>query len=588
MQLLVRRIMPSAAFASIPVLSLSLFATLSIYAGNSDEFSVSYIELLLAYLPFVVIVIGALGSLGVLMTERGRGRYVAVLSALAILFWLQGNILVWDYGVLDGREINWMLGAWRGILDLSIWAVVLLLAISWHARVGKVLQFAAIATLAIQLVSAVTMVTGVAKGELARPAVVQGRSDRDAVFDFSPDSNVVHIVMDGFQSDIFSQIVSSPANGDLKSELSGFTFFRKHTGVYPYTQLTIPAFLSGKLYRNEIPVKDFVSRTMQGETILNAAAESGFEVDIAAPIALANVYSKGKHSNSFGITSSAHATAEDYVEIDSAKLIDLAIFRVVPHFAKALVHRDELWLFQGMVNGASYLNLQYFSDLAFLRRMSTEMTAERTTPVYKMFHLMLSHQPTVGNEHCLYDRRRPATREAVTWQARCGLVHVLNVIRRMKELGIYENSLIILMGDHGAWVPVEQLTQASSGSAGVEPEVGATTIAMAIPVLAVKPPGAGSTFTESDAQTSMIDLPATIADILGLEQRYGGVPAYSASESLSRERHHFVYGYGINPKAEGYLFPMQEYLINGDPFDAQAWRKGRRYMPAGIVEDNEH
>ena len=146
----------SAAFAAIPVLSICLFATLSIYVGNSAEFSASFVESLRVYIPFVVILVCILGALGMVMTEDGHSRYFAILSALAVLVWLQGNILVWDYGVLDGREIHWTVDAWRGVLDLSIWVSVLLLAIYAYSRIGKALQFAAIATLVMQFVGAIT------------------------------------------------------------------------------------------------------------------------------------------------------------------------------------------------------------------------------------------------------------------------------------------------------------------------------------------------------------------------------------------------------------------------------------------------
>ncbi|NIO41951.1 MAG: hypothetical protein GTO41_18350, partial [Burkholderiales bacterium] len=69
---------------------------------------------------------------------------------------------------------------------------------------------------------------------------------------FSTEQNVVHIVMDGFQSDIFSEIIEDPENSDLKKQLQGFTVFRDNLGAFPYTQVSIPAYLSSKLYRNEV------------------------------------------------------------------------------------------------------------------------------------------------------------------------------------------------------------------------------------------------------------------------------------------------------------------------------------------------
>jgi hypothetical protein len=49
-----------------------------------------------------------------------------------------------------------------------------------------------------------------------------------------------------------------------------------------------------------------------------------------------------------------------------------------------------------------------------------------------------------------------------------------------------------------------------------------------------------------------------------------------------RERRHLTYGYGINPDAKGYLFPMQEWLVNGSPYESESWQQSNRYLPAGV------
>ena len=556
--------MQSAAIGAIPTLTLCCFVTLSIYAGNVDEFSASFVELLRVYLPFMVLLISAFGLLGAVMTRTGLSRFLALISALAVLLWLQGNILVWDYGVLDGREIEWLSGSWRGVLDLTIWTSVLLLAWNGHKRFGNTLVYTAIATLAFQSIGTVATLSSDASQIFTRSSNASSRAGFDAMTRFSRNKNVVHIVMDGFQSDIFAEIVEGSAR--IRQDLQGFTVFQNNLGAYPYTQLSLPALVSGKLYRNHIPVDAFISETLQGHTILSAVYDAGFEVDIAAPVGLKNIYSQAQHTHAYGITDSDHVTRLDYIKNDSAKLMDLALFRVVPHFAKALVYRDELWVFQAKVRAEAYLQMQYFSDLAFLGQLAERMSVDRDAPVYKMIHVMLSHRPTVGNERCEYDGKRAANRETVTTQARCGLLQVLKVLQRMRELGIYDDSLIVLMADHGAWVPVEQLHESGREASGSEPGVASMTVAMAIPVLAIKPPGSTDDYNVSDAPTSIIDVPATIADILDIDVQFDGMSVFSIDPSAPRQRRHF---------------PMQEFVVDGSPFDARNWHRGERYLPQG-------
>jgi hypothetical protein len=564
------RVLRSLAIAAIPVASLTLFATFAIFAGNASEFSGSFPDLIAIIIPFAAALAAVLAVPGIAITGRGRNRYETLLCAVAILLWVQGNILVWDYGVFDGSSINWLEGVWRGVLDILLWIAVLLLAIYGFRRFHKGFLFAALATIVIQAVSVAVTLN-------AQPDILHARDfaanieGRGAAMRFSRTENIVHIVMDGFQSDIFASILADTSERDFKSELRGFTFFERHLGAYPYTQLTLPAMLSGKLFHNDMPVNDFVKQAIQGPTILNSAFDSDYEIDIMAPVPLKNVYALGKHSNAFGIATNGHVTAQEVAVIDAAKLIDLALFRTLPHFGKALVHRDELWVFQGKVQSRSYLHLQYFSDLAFLNDLATEMTADRDAPVYKMIHVMLSHRPFVGNERCAFDGRKPESRQAVRTHAQCGLVQVLEVLQSMKDLGIYDSSLIVLMADHGAWVPVENFESST--------DLKAMTVAMATPTLAIEPRNAGHPFQVSKSPSSMTDIPATIADLSNIEGDFGGESAFRIEAGATRIRRHLTYGYGRNPEAEGYLFPMQEWLVNGNPYESESWQLGKRYYP---------
>lgn len=572
----------SAAISAILMATVCVAVPFAIYAGNRAEFSASFPDVLAMYLPYVLVLILAFAVLGAVMPARAFERYFGVLAALAVLTWLQGSLLVWDYGQLDGRSIPWFEDAWKGVLDLSLWTVVLVSAYRLP-KFRRVVSLAAAATLGIQ--AAAIVVTAVPRADelLVSSFATTDAAGRGAIARFSADRNVLHVVMDGFQSDIFREILEEEGGGGLKEQLDGFTFFRDNLGVFPYTQMAVPALLSGKIYRNHMPAEDFVAGTLRGRTILSAASEYGYEVDIAAPVPLKNVYGLVEHTHSYGITANSHATRDDYTAADSAKLADLSLFRVVPHFAKALVHRDELWVFQGRGRSREYLHLQYFADLQFLRQLRDEMTADRDVPVYKMLHVMLSHRPTVGSGDCVFDGIHATTRAAVKNQARCGLIGVLRILERMRELGIYDSSLIVLMADHGAWVPADGVTgQPGAGTTGAE--VAPETIGMAIPVLAVKPPGASGELRISGAPTSIIDVPATISALLGLNARFDGIPAFENRTGTTRERHHLTYAYGKNPEHEDYYYAMREYVVEGSVFDATAWRATGIFRPAGHYE----
>ena len=105
-------------------------------------------------------------------------------------------------------------------------------------------------------------------------------------------------------------------------------------------------------------------------------------------------------------------------------------------------------------------------------------------------------------------------------------------------------------------------------------------VAMATPVLAIKPPGITGNMRVSGAPTSILDVPATIGDLLSLKAQFDGRSIFSISNEAPRLRRHLFYRYGVNPDAEGYLFPMLEYRIDGSTLDASAWHLSARHHPA--------
>lgn len=579
-----RRFLQGAALAALPLLTLCVFTPLLIYSGNASEFTASFAQIELAYLPYFALLILAAGLVAALLNTGGYQRMQALTGAVACLLWLQANILVWDYGALDGRSIEWTAGAWRGVLDSVIWAGAIIVSILAFKRTGPLFVRAAIVVCVIQLTAAAVGMAGDDAASLQHSDIEENQASREALLRFSTSKNVVHIVMDGLQTDLFEQLVETPLNNgeDVREQLQGFTLFRNNLGVFPYTQLTIPAMLSGAVYQNHMPVLDFVDETLSGNTILNSASDAGFDVDIAAKVALRNVYAKSRHTNALGISNSTHVSARDYIINDSARLIDLSLFRALPHFAKALIHRDELWVFQGMVRSASYLHMQYFADLAFIKNLSQEMRVDRAAPVYKMMHLMFAHRPTVGDENCQFDFVRATGRKNVLQQARCGLQAVLDVFSRMKELGIYDDSLIILMADHGAWVRLRDFDPQKKSDA-----INSKSAAMAVPLLAIKRSNDTGAYRVSDAPTSIADLPATVAAALGLKAQFPGIDVFTLAENGTRERRHYKYFYGENRKAPGYLNKMHEVIVNGSVFDHEAWRNGRKYLPQPQLADDQ-
>lgn len=574
------------ALATILVAYIFLLVPFTIYIGNINEFTVPFGSIVQIFVPAIIFIVALLCLVGMLLPVPAYNKYTTMLAVVGILIWIQGNLLVWDYGLLDGRAIDWSRHAWRGLIDIGAWVGGMLVAIVLYRRIGRRIIRTAVILFALQLFIFAFNWIGHAAELADKSGVSRSNQTPDELVRFSSQKNVLQIVADGFQSDVFEEIVNGSDEGEnFAAALDGFTFYRNHLGVFPFTHMSVPAILSGKIYRNHLPISQFLDSTIGSETILNAAFAAGYDIDLAVPEGLTYMYEKGSHTNLYTISNEQHVSDTEYETRDAAKLIDLALFRISPHFFKKRIYNDQLWFVQSSLIDKKYMGLLFFSHMAFLRRLHENMSADRPKPVYKYLHLMLSHNPMVTNEQCGYAGKvLPTIRETVKIQARCGLIEVVTLFEEMRRMGIYDDALIILMADHGAWVPPNGLTGRQIDDSDLVELMNPQMMALAMPLLAIKRPGEAGALRISDAPSWIIDTPATIADGMKLDAEFDGISVFELGENDKRERSVYLYEYKRAEWTADYLSPIHEFAINGRGRDSSSWQYVTTHLPNGIKE----
>ena len=96
------------------------------------------------------------------------------------------------------------------------------------------------------------------------------RGPSEAMFEVSRKQNAFHIVLDGFHSDVFSEILEAE-RPVMDREFSGFVFFEDHAGAFPTTMVSLPAMLTGTAYRQEQPLQKYIRDHFKNGSIFSAA-----------------------------------------------------------------------------------------------------------------------------------------------------------------------------------------------------------------------------------------------------------------------------------------------------------------------------
>jgi len=527
-------------------LNLFLFGTFSIYVGNVAEFDHDYLSLSvpLATALCAFLVVGVIAAL--LLPDGVFQKISSVVLALGVLTWIQGSIIVRDYGVFDARGLDVEAFSLWGWVDLALWAVVLAGAWRYSRAVARHAAFISLLLIGMQAVYAVVEALPVGDKlwarEGPRPTIPEG------ILDYSVSRNVVHILFDGFQTDIFTEIVEEDS---LEDELDGFWCFVDNMAVSQLTSFALPALFSGEVFDGSSPPESYYQRSISNRGFQNILYETGYVVNLVPMMDMKG----GRYTHYYTIPSLYGESGLAMAKNESGRLLDYSLFRQVPHFLKGIVYNDNNWIIGSVIDHAGRSS---FGQKLFFQDYTEGIRGTLKVPAYHFVHLLPPHPPYVTTQGGDYAGRvLPNSRANYKIEARSMMRLLLGYLDKLQELGLYDSSLLVIHGDHGSnFPPVIDGEEVSLGVARVPT------------LLAVKPPRSTGSLRVSKAQSSVADIPATVLALLGIRHDLRGESVFSLDESESRVREFFVYTTaGGEPR-------VKTYTVEGSIFESASWTKG--------------
>ncbi len=524
-------------------------------------------------------------------TSRGLLLLFTLISAIA---WLNTNFFVGDYGFLEGREPDWGQHQAAGFIQLGL---ILFLGVFITVQRKLVLEN-------MLFIQAVLVITSVAflypvMGEFShKKAATEGFVlSRQGIYGFSENENVILFVVDTLQADVVNEIFDNEPG--LSDQFTGFTFFRNSVADFSKTYSSIPALLTGELFDNSRPLHDFLETAYLENSLPAHLKKSGYDVRHHAysPQAL-----KPHPLVSDNVVDATGNTATAVKSQETGMLANLALFRLAPHFLKPWVYDDGEFIFSSSGEldlkepGRCSLRDQQrvfsrdrksFDAVLFDEFMQCSQLVH-SAPVYRFYHLAGVHAPLVFDRNFKYVGTQHVDRESY-YEQTLGVLNVMaRVLDRLREMGIYDRSTLLILGDHGAGeLPVglnrdQPGLPAPMGKAAGE-LVSQQVIMGGIPAILVKPAGRNEPLSKSDAPVALSDVPRTVlADLDMSFGRFPGEDMFSMDESESRIRLHRYYvfiGWNVD-----YILPMSEYRVDGFSWHPESWAFERFLTQAGSVK----
>ena len=461
---------------------------------------------------------------------------------------------IWQ--LLDGTAIDWAERSASVVGQAILWLLLPLLLAAFGRRLVVLAARASGVLITAQLLLlAISALQPSAAEATSRP---KWREPPARMFHFSSTRNIVHFVLDGFQGDVFEEL----AAGDeaLRRELEGFVFFADHAGAFRTTSMSIPAMLTGVAYRNQTPIRGFIASHLSERSLFTVLSAHGYEVDFAS---ITGNYFSGPIARKYFLPK-PYVSHDLHRRASTAQLLDLSLFRHAPAALKKGIYNNQEWLLHRRTSA----HRQHLSSnsRAFLEDLTRRMTVAGEEPVYKLIHVGIPHPPVVLDGECRFTGVVPTSREVFVDQSRCAMRSIVDFLRRLRELEIYDTSLILLTSDHGIGLPSPGFVIEGEAPDGLRRMAG-----RASALLAVKRPGASGPLSVSRAPSAITDIPATVLDAMGLPADLPGASAFRLDPTRSREREYANYEWDNRQWGRKYLPTLDVYVIRGPLARSSSW-----------------
>lgn len=576
----------SLLFIALLLLAFQILVSFPIAVWLNNQFdliSELHDSLAVFALSFLVV------SIGLFLIAAGLPKKVCkyllpMIILVSILVYVQQYILVWDYGVLDGRRIDFSNNKFQGWIDLGIWIFGAVVYIFLREKILKhsltILLFTAIMTI-------VGTVTTVVSHDFSQDSSTASLSEIHK-FTYSDNHNVLLFLLDGFQSDLFWELIDQ--NPEFTRELSGFTFYSNTSAVFAKTYPTIPLLLTGKSYQKQEPFQTFLDDVYQ-DSILTDLVSEGWDVGLYPYVKGTIPLDNSIMSNYLSYTPWPEKV-DDYLQT-----LDLTLFRSVPHVFKNSVYNNGDFIIKNLTGNFLHsfdhlfidssqiepLNSQPHQGLNFRENLSQMGKATSPKPSFRFYHLFMPHEPFLLDQNLEFGR---TGNDFSSYQeyAFASLKLMISYLSKLKALGIYDNTSIIITADHGSG---EYSTKTYNSDQRIyQPSIkNGKAMASGKPLLLIKNGNSDEPLNVSSKPVSLLDVAPTIAHFANIEiKNVKGRTIDSIGENEQRVRTYFHYTFsGWDSR---YLNDFDVYRIDGDVYDDDSWTKTGKLTANSSFQNN--
>lgn len=334
----------------------------------------------------------------------------------------------------------------------------------------------------------------------------------EPVLSMSKENNIIVILLDRLDTEWMSNTLERYP--EMESKLDGFTFYEDNISRYFSTYPSVPQMLTGVEY--DKTCKDFRKDCWKSETIPDKLRSNGYKVNVLidSTTTFSDFSDIQNRIDNYCIADTE--LSYNYFDDDGIirTMIRLSAAKALPYYFKWLATDNLSFDFSNefvcideskIKNGLRHI-ISPKTDHDFYNYLyKHDITADSDSPCFTFIHLNGPHDPDKAIADQYADNSYGVDEESTI---RGDFESIFIILDQMKELGIYDNSTIIILGDHGRFRAVrnEDLITRNINTG-----------------LLIKPRGENGKFSiDTTTQMTLQYFPASIMEYAGLDHsEYG-------------------------------------------------------------------
>ncbi len=393
---------------------LFVFQPYSLYVNNIDEMPFAFIELLFSELYFIGYLMGIIYIL-YLLPLKVLKKLSVCLSLINICIYIQLLMFNKYVVLLLGNKYDWKIHPIYSILNVLIYIFFILFSLIF-------LKKNSIYLIVLNIIIFCMLLSGLTFEIITNRSKFKDYNDPGCYYLDNSNQytigseNIVFLVADAVDNSYVKEILSDDL--DFFEDFNDFTLYTNTCSVYESTSLSVPQILFGDTQ---------INNSERSLTYVNRLYDSGYRFNIFNYNALGAPGNPERYFSNYKYSDDVALIRKDRIR---STFFTITLYQIAPCIFKQYIKAEKVDFNYCLDFNPRNTSKIDFDNDDFENNLNLSLSNEKLF-IYQ--HIRGAHVPcddyVAETEHCLNIFKE--------------------YIKQMKELGCYDNSIIIICADHG-------------------------------------------------------------------------------------------------------------------------------------------